>query len=246
MGVDYSGLAATYDHDVPDPEGPERLRSLADVPGPVVGYLGKLIPQKGVHLLVQAICLARPDVAALIVGFGGSREWLHALVAALDAGDSGAARWVCESAGFELELTEGEISAAAGTGARLRFTGRLDHRYAPGAMAAMDVLVVPSVLDEAFGMVAAEGAAAGAVPLLAGHSGLEEIAATFERALPEAGPFSFAPGPGAVRRIAEGIDQITGRPAAERERVRAALHRVVLAEWSWEETARRLLEAAAP
>src|SRR3989304_2610764 len=54
---------------------------------------------------------------------------------------------------------------------RTIFPGRLDHRYAPGVLAAMDVLVVPSILDEAFGMVAAEGAAAGALTRLRRHSG---------------------------------------------------------------------------
>ena len=39
----------------------------------------------------------------------------------------------------------------------------------------LDVLVVPSVMHEAFGMVAVEGAAAGALPLVARHSGLAEI-----------------------------------------------------------------------
>ena len=237
-------LPARYDQDVPDPDAPDRLRSLVDARGPVVGYLGKLIPQKGVHLLVQALCLTEPHVALLVVGFGGSREWLHALLAALNLGDPQATHWACERAGFELELADDEINAARRIGRRVTFTGRLDHRYAPGALAAMDVLVVPSTLDEAFGMVAAEGAAAGAAPLVARHSGLEEIAAILERELPDAGPFSFAPGPGAVRRIADGIERLTARSDSEREGVRAALHRLALAEWSWARTARLLLDAA--
>jgi glycogen synthase len=237
-------VAAAYDQDVPDPDAPAKLRALGGADGPIVGYLGKLIPQKGVHLLLQALCLAPTDLSALIVGFGGGREWLHALLAALDLGDPGSARWVCERAGFEFELDDGEVSRARGLAERVTFTGRLDHRYAPGAMAALDVLVVPSVLDEAFGMVAVEGAAAGAAPLVARHSGLEEIAATLERELPSAGPYSFPPGPGAVRRIAEGIERLAERPAAEREAIRAALHRVVIAEWSWDRTAKLLLEAA--
>ena len=40
-----------------------------------------------------------------------------------------------------------------------------------------DAVVVPSVLPEAFGMVAAEAAACGVVPIVAGHSGLAEVAA---------------------------------------------------------------------
>jgi glycosyltransferase involved in cell wall biosynthesis len=237
-------LARTYDQEVPDPDAGERLRSLAEGEGPLVGYLGKLIPQKGVHLLVQALCLAPQGIRCLVIGFGGFREWLHALVAALGAGDARGVRWIGERAGIDVELTDEEVSGAAGLAARVTFTGRLDHRYAPGALAALDALVVPSVLDEAFGMVSVEGAAAGAAPLVARHSGLAEIAVTLERAIPDGGPFSFEPGPGSVRRIAEAIERQTSRPAADRIRIRDALHRHAAAEWSWEHTARLLLEAA--
>ena len=47
-----------------------------------------------------------------------------------------------------------------------------------------DVAVVPSIFPEAFGMVAAEAAAAGCPPLVARHSGLEEIAIGLEEAYP--------------------------------------------------------------
>ena len=40
-----------------------------------------------------------------------------------------------------------------------------------------DAVVVPSVLPEAFGMVAAEAASCGVVPIVADHSGLAEVAA---------------------------------------------------------------------
>ena len=86
--------------------------------------------------------------------------------------------------------------APSGRRPLVTFTGRLDHRYAPDALAAMDVLVVPSILAEAFGMVAIEGVAAGALPLVARHSGLGEIAAALEAEIARPGLFSFAPGEG--------------------------------------------------
>ena len=48
-----------------------------------------------------------------------------------------------------------------------------------------DVTVVPSIFPEAFGMVAAEAAAAGSPPLVARHSGLAEVAAGLEEEYPE-------------------------------------------------------------
>ena len=47
-----------------------------------------------------------------------------------------------------------------------------------------DVAVVPSIFPEAFGMVAAEAAAAGCPPLVARHSGLAEVAEGLEAEYP--------------------------------------------------------------
>jgi glycosyltransferase involved in cell wall biosynthesis len=124
------------------------------------------------------------------------------------------------------------------------FTGRLDHRYAPEALAAMDVMVVPSILPEAFGMVAAEGAAAGALPLVARHSGLGEVGAVLETAIERPGLLTFEPGPGAVARLASALDRILELPSAERDELRRAVSAFVGREWTWEQTAAGLLAAA--
>ena len=60
--------------------------------------------------------------------------------------------------------------------ARTLFTGPLEHRHLVHLLPLADFTVVPSIFPEAFGMVAAEAAAAGSPPLVARHSGLEEIA----------------------------------------------------------------------
>ena len=59
---------------------------------------------------------------------------------------------------------------------------------------------MPSTFPEAFGMVAAEAAACGALPLSADHSGMAEVTATLAPALaPELRPLlSFQVGPDAV------------------------------------------------
>jgi glycosyltransferase involved in cell wall biosynthesis len=135
-------------------------------------------------------------------------------------------------------------TSSPGRGLAVTFTGRLDHRYAPWALAAMDVLVVPSVLDEAFGMVAAEGAAAGALPLVARHSGLAEVAGALEAEVGRPGLFSFAPGPGAAGAIAAGLDRLLDLDEKERAELGDAVHAFVAQTWSWRATADRLLAAA--
>jgi glycosyltransferase involved in cell wall biosynthesis len=237
----FDDLAHAYDQRVPDPDAAARLRELASTPDPIVGYFGKLIPQKGVELAMAAARLSRYRPSSLIVGFGLHREWLTALDIALRARDADALAWLRDTGGLPIEPSAGEL--AEGSAATI-FTGRLDHRYAPSALAAMDVLLVPSILEEAFGMVAIEGAAAGALPLVARHSGLAEVASALEDAVDRPGLLSFQPGPGATSGMAAGIDRLLSLPKEERDRLRAQINEFVAREWSWQRTASRLLDAA--
>jgi glycosyltransferase involved in cell wall biosynthesis len=237
-------LARTYDQAVPDPTAAPRLRKLAGTEGPVLGYLGKLIPQKGVERFLDALTLLGPEARGVVVGFGLGREWLAALVAALDTGDVDAYRWLAESSPLALELDEAEVRTARGLADRVTFTGRLDHRYAPEVVASLDALVVPSILEEAFGMVAAEGAAAGAVPIVARHSSLAEVAEALEGAAGRPGLLSFDPGPGATHRLATTLATFLRLSREERAAVDRAVREHVAAEWTWERTADRLLDAA--
>ncbi len=234
-------LAAAYDQTVPDPEAAARLRSLAAFEGDLVGYFGKLIPQKGVDLLLAGVKGSRRRPTTLVVGFGLYREWLQALALALDDGSTGALEWLVDSGRIASDVLDVPAPPAPTI-----FTGRLDHRFAPGVLAAMDVLVVPSVLDEAFGMVALEGAVAGALPLVARHSGLAEVAAALETATGRPGMFSFEPGPGAASRLGGGLDRLLSLPTVERAGLRQTIRAFVASEWSWRQTAERLLAAARP
>lgn len=233
-----------YDEDVPEPDAPMRLRKLSEGDGSIVGYLGKLIPQKGAELLLEAQPALRHDTSALVVGFGSDRDWLAALTIALRRGDRSAIGWLRDVGGLPVD----PAATPGTTGDRLdvTFTGLLDHRYAPGALAAMDVQVVPSILQEAFGMVAAEGAASGALPMVARHSGLAEVAGILETEVGHPGLFSFEPGRGAVQRLAEGIDRLLSLRGGEREELRRAVSSFVANHWTWERTAAGLLSAAEP
>jgi glycosyltransferase involved in cell wall biosynthesis len=238
-------LAKLYEQGAPDQDAPELLRQTARHDGPILGYIGKLIPQKGVERLIEAATLLPANVWTLIVGFGTFREWLTALVVALDDQDQAAVDWLREQSDMQLELSAAEIRATDVPSANGAFTGKLDHRYAPYALAAMDVLVVPSTLAESFGMVAAEGAAAGALPLVSRHSGLAEVAAALETEVGRPGLFSFEPGVGATHRLAAGANTLLALPHAERRELREAASSFVAREWSWNGTAQRLLDAAA-
>lgn len=249
VGSDPDGprrLAREYDQAAPDPDAATRLRRLAQTEGPTVAYLGKLIPQKGVELLIQALALLPANVRGLIIGFGEYREWLEGLVPALDAGGD-ALEWMRTHSGLRIELGPSDLADLTQPLAdRITFVGRLDHRYAPMALAAADILVVPSVIPEAFGMVAAEAACTGCLPLVARHSGLEEVAEALEAHVDRPGLFGFQPGAGASQRIADHIRRLLALPQPERDELRREVSSFARSTWTWDKTAERLIAAAQP
>ena len=112
----------------------------------------------------------------------------------------------------------------------------------PGA----EALVMPSTFPEAFGMVAVEAAACGALPISAGHSGMLEVSRQLAPELPAGvGPLtSFEVEEGAVEAIAARIDGWLALPEAEREAAREALVETTRRLWSWEGVARGVIAAA--
>src|SRR5271166_3625904 len=205
----------------------------------LVAYVGKLIVSKGVDLLLAAwpLVLAREPAACLVVvGFGAYRDGLQRLIAALSGGDLDAALELAH-AGRTLEGENDErplrylmsflaslqgsereryLDAAAGLPRRVVLTGRLDHEELADLLPACEALVVPSTFPEAFGMVAAEAAACGVLPVSAAHSGLAEVSDELARALPAAAAawLSFAVDDNAVRALAERlVDWLEADPA---------------------------------
>ena len=101
--------------------------------------------------------------------------------------------------------------------------------------------VVPSIFPEAFGMVAAEAAAAGVLPVVSAHSGLAEVAAGIgEEVGPEAAALlSFPAGDAAV--LHDRLAAILALPAERRRELGIAARRAVERRWSWSIVAARLL-----
>jgi glycosyltransferase involved in cell wall biosynthesis len=95
-------------------------------------------------------------------------------------------------------------------------------------------------------MVAAEAAAAGALPVSAAHSGLAEVTAALAAAVPEpARPWlSFTVGDGAVRELAGCLVGWLRAPEDLRARTRDALVAVARERYSWEGVAAGVIAAA--
>src|SRR3954452_5349561 len=244
------------------------LGSLDPTAGPLVAFVGKLILSKGVDLLAAAwpLVLARvPDARLVVVGFGAVRDGFEALIAALASGDLDAVRALADEGqaaeggpAGRLEMLSAFLDSLAGSDRdaylaaarmlpeRVTVVGRLDHAELAELLPLCEALVVPSTFPEAFGMVAAEAAACGVLPISAGHSGLAEVSSVLAQSLPEEVRelLSFPLGPRAVHELA---DRVVGRleaPASVLGPTRDALVATVRRNWSWEGVARGVLDAA--
>jgi glycosyltransferase involved in cell wall biosynthesis len=192
------------DERLPDEGNAERLERFFSEPGPVVVFVGKLLYNKGVHVLLEA--LHGLDARAVVVGFGDYRDEL-------------------------------EQAAPPGT----LFTGALEHRHLVHLLPLVDVSVVPSIFPEAFGMVAAEAAAAGVPPLVARHSGLAEIAAGIEATYPEPRRHLASFTSGDALELADKLRELLSLPERERRELGGLAREAAVRQWSWGSVAARLL-----
>jgi len=108
---------------------------------------------------------------------------------------------------------------------------------------------VPSTFSEAFGMVLAEAACCGAVPLSAAHSGLAEVSAILAPAVPDSlrPLLSFGLGPDIVRELGSDLARCLALATDSREtwqRARASLADVAQEEFGWHRVAREVIVAA--
>ena len=247
-----------------DQGSPEVLRELDPSRDRIVSYVGKLIVSKGVDLLLAAwpLVVSRvPDARLVMVGFGTYHDALVRFVEALASRDLGAFRDIA-ARGRELEggpvgelrylnafldtVDDEWLRAAPGAARRIHFTGRLEHDDLPMLLPACEAQVMPSTFPESFGMVAAEAAACGALPLSANHSGMAEVTATLRPALPEhlRPLMAFDVGPEAVREIGSKLVTWLELDPRERDGARAALASEAARQYSWESVARGVIEAA--
>jgi glycosyltransferase involved in cell wall biosynthesis len=121
------------------------------------------------------------------------------------------------------------------------FTGALEHRHLVHLLALADAAVVPSIFPEAFGMVAAEAAAAGCPPLVARHSGLEEIAEGLEAEYPPEYRDLTSFQTGDVADLRAKLQRLLSLSPQERAALAEAARNAALNRWSWRSIARRLL-----
>ncbi len=198
---------ANRDERQPDGGNAERFERFFAIREPAVVYFGKLIENKGVQVLLEA--LRGLAARAVVIGFGDYRTRLEAL-------------------------------APPGT----LFTGQLEHRHLVHLLPLCEVAVVPSIFPEAFGMVAAEAAAAGVLPVVSAHSGLAEVAAGIgeEVGAEAAALLSFPTGDAGALR--DRLHAVLALRVDRRRELGLAARRAVERHWSWTVVAERLLQSS--
>ncbi len=143
----------------PDDEARDYIRGGLDWQGPLIAYFGRLVQEKGAHLLVEALETIK------------DLEWRFLLD-----------RFSPQSAGYPLRIRT--MLESAGLDDRVLYVDA-DHREVGRYMGAADIVVVPSVSTrfwrEQYGRVAVEAMACGtlviaartgALPYLVGDGGL--------------------------------------------------------------------------
>jgi glycosyltransferase involved in cell wall biosynthesis len=190
---------------MPDDGNADRLAAFLATDEPTVVYFGKLIEQKGVQVLLEA--MKTVDARLVVVGFGPYRSELERLAPP-----------------------------------RTLFTGPLDHRHLVHLLPLAHATVVPSIFPEAFGMVAAEAAAAGSPPVVARHSGLAEVAAGLEAAYPERFRHLASFEPGDATDLARKLTEILSLAPEDHATLKRAARQAVVDLWSWASIAQRLLD----
>jgi glycosyltransferase involved in cell wall biosynthesis len=266
-GEELAQVRAGYDPVGVDVGAPDALAALDPTRDPVVCYVGKLIVSKGIDLLLAAwplVLMREPRAKLVVVGFGTYREGVEVLLRALERADDRLLLLVGRPGGAVAggprdQLTylrtfleglrgrhERYFAAAKKMRRSIVFTGRLGHGELGHLLPCTEAVVMPSMFPEAFGMVAAEGAASGALPISAGHSGLAEVAAILGEKLPlqVRSLLTFERGMRAVEDLAQAITGWLDLDTRMQASARAALARTAADRFGWEAVAENVVSAA--
>jgi glycosyltransferase involved in cell wall biosynthesis len=202
-------------------------------PGSRVLFVGRVSPEKGVHLLVQAlpeVARAFPDVVVDIVGpsWVAPREFIATV--SEEFVRRMLAPYYDDPRPYLEQLTA--LVKELGLGAHVRFLDQLAHERLLQAYHDADVLVNPS-LSETFGMALVEAGAC-AVPVVASRTGgMQEIVVDGETGL--------LVEPGNVPALAGALKRVLGDVEA-RVRMGAAGRQRAVERFSWDCTADSLVD----
>lgn len=201
---------------------PTQGRPRAPRPGFVIGFVGRLVPERGLDVLLRACTQLRGDWKLVVVGTGPDQEELEGLAQRL------------------------------GIGSRVTWQGGLPRQWLETFWPTVDCVVVPSRTTqrwvESAGQPALDAMAQG-LPVIASASGvLPEIVGEAGITVPEDDPDRLALALQRLQAMPEEQARLgsAGRRRVMSEYVDDAIARKTLALWTAVATGRPLVESVAP
>jgi len=193
----------------------------------VILFVGRVCPEKGVHVLVEAmhrVAQQRDDTVLLVAG-GLSRQPPSPL-------------WVqrrdeqfAEIEALKLDYENYLERVAGGLGDRVRFFGNVPHEDLPAYYGLADIFVHPAVWQEPFGMILTEAMGCGLPVVSTRSGGIPEIVVDGETGL-----LARAGDP---ETLADAILDLVGDPERRREMGKRGVERL-RDNFTWERAARRM------
>lgn len=229
----------------------------------VICFFGKFQETKGVGELLVAfanIVERFPRSRLLLIGYGGNREHLEGMLAAMVQGNFEAFKAYAEAGNFvDLPQEAAKCFRQIPPG-RVMMTGLLEHPQLKEILPLCSISVMVSKALEAFGMVSVEAMSAGVLPLCHDHTGISDVINTVQEIEPElASIMRVGIRPGGVHGVADGaylIEQLPSkveralsflypngfRDNTKRREVSAQLRAVAVAKFSWDVICKSILE----
>lgn len=230
---------------------------------PIICFFGKFQETKGVGELLMAfgtIVEQFPRARLLLIGYGGNRENLEGMLAAMIQGSFEAFKAYAEAGNFVDLPQEAEKYFCQIPPGRVTMTGLLEHAQLKEILPLCSISVMLSKALESFGMVSVEAMSAGVLPLCHDHTGISDVVNIVQEIDPELGSIMrVGIRPGGAQGMADGaylVEQLPGkvekalnfmypngfRDHTKRREVSAKLRSVAVAKFSWDVISNSILK----
>ena len=234
----------TYDPHHLDRDLVQTLRQIRWGKDRIVTFVGKFMPTKGAQVILACAPLLLKqfkDLKFIFVGYGKYRESLEAMIHALSHGNPKLFSAVAgrEKKYFKPFLNSGYFKTARQTlPHRVFFTGLLEHAELRRLLPLSDILMVPSLFPETFGMIAAEGMASGVVPLTTYQTGLKDMHDITSSILKDQVKLKkMAVNAALAQNIQKNIEMLLTKNIPRKSSTKKALHQYAQTHFSWEKIA---------
>lgn len=230
-----------------------------------IGYVGRMTMDKGVHALMVAFVqmVERcPDVRLELYGSGPDEAALRAVHEAMAAGDIAGMRRQLEATGRDGRSEEEAACLMAPLGpcwawlevrpelvrraaCSIRFHGYVDQVELASCYHELDLVVLPSIVAEAFPLVLLEALACGVPAVASDRHGQGWFLKSVEEAMPEvSGRLRFASAPG--RRVASMVETcVSMLTISPGERFVREVREFLEMRYAWGPITRSIIEAGA-